>query len=218
MNAPQERHELCGPIRWATALLMVFVAGMLFAGQAVAAKFNRALDVGASAPVWKNLPGIDGKSHSLEDYKDSDVLIVFFTDNYCPATRMYETRLKSLLRDFRDKSVAAVAINISLSPRETLTRMKSHAEKRSWSFDYLRDKTQATGKAYGAIRTPQFIVLDHERKVAYMGGLDNHKDPGKATKHYLRDAVVALLAGKSPSTGESLQRGCKIEYPPASKK
>src|SRR5262245_31624100 len=35
-----------------------------------AGKYNRVLDIGSQAPAWKELPGVDGKEHSLADLKD----------------------------------------------------------------------------------------------------------------------------------------------------
>lgn len=193
-------------------LILLIAGGFALGAESPPAKFNRVLGVGADAPVWKNLPGVDGKRHSLSDHARTDVLVVMFTDNHCPATRIYEARLKAFLKEFREQSVELVAINVTSSKKETIEAMRHHAEKRSWPFAYLRDSTQAIGKAYGAARTPQFFVLDRKRNVAYMGALDDHNDPGKAGKHYLRDAVRALLAGEQPAVGEALQRGCRIEY------
>ena len=34
----------------------------------------------------------------------------------------------------------------------------------------------------------------------------------KVTKHYLRDAVDALLAGKTPQVEETRAAGCSVKY------
>ena len=41
------------------------------------------LEIGASAPDF-NLPATDGNTYQLSDFKDSKVLVVFFTCNHCP--------------------------------------------------------------------------------------------------------------------------------------
>ena len=68
------------------------------------------LKVGSPAPDF-NLPGIDGKMHSLREYSASKVLVLIFTCNHCPVAQMYEKRIKDLTSDYRDRGVAVVAIN-----------------------------------------------------------------------------------------------------------
>jgi len=184
----------------------------LFVSVAQAGKFNKALDVGDPAPKWSELQGIDGKPHALGDYDDRKILILYFTDNHCPASRLYAPRLRAVLREFEKDSVGIVAINVTRGPHESLERMRAHAEKQKWTFDYLRDPTQQVGREYGAVRTPQFFVLDQKRNIAYMGTLDDNDDAEKAQKPFLRDAIRSLLKGERPDPGETLQRGCKIEY------
>ena len=41
------------------------------------------------------------------------------------------------------------------------------------NYIYGYDESQAVGKAYGAIDTPQFFVLDKERKIRYTGAMDD---------------------------------------------
>ena len=49
-----------------------------------AGKFNKKLDIGDTAPAWKDLEGTDGKKHALADLKGKDVVVVVFTCNSCP--------------------------------------------------------------------------------------------------------------------------------------
>ncbi len=77
---------------------------------------------------------------------------------------------------------------------------------------YLADESQAIGRAYGASATPDFFVLSPDRKVVYMGSLDDHNDPAVAKTNFVGDAVQAALAGTKPTTGETFARGCGIRY------
>jgi hypothetical protein len=91
--------------------------------------------------------------------------------------------------------------------------MKVRASEKGYPFPYLYDETQKTGRNYGATATPHFFLLDGERKIAYMGAFDDSTfEPAKAEKHYLVDALKAVLDGKEPRVRESLQRGCAIDY------
>ena len=68
------------------------------------------LKVGSPAPDF-NLPGIDGKKHSLAEYSSAKVLALIFTCNHCPVAQMYEKRIKQLAADYSGRGVVIVAIN-----------------------------------------------------------------------------------------------------------
>jgi hypothetical protein len=71
---------------------------------------------------------------------------------------------------------------------------------------------QSTAKAFGATRTPEFVVLNKERKVVYMGALDDNPDEEKAKRRYVGEAVTAALAGKLPEVTETVPIGCTVRY------
>ena len=70
----------------------------------------------------------------------------------------------------------------------------------------------AQARAYGATCTPHVFLLDQDRKVVYMGAVDDNQQPDKVTKHHLREAIDAALAGTSAATTETKQFGCGINY------
>src|SRR5579872_4283644 len=68
---------MAGNRTFATAAILVLAATTL----AFAGEFNSTLNIGDPAPAWTNLPGVDGKEHSLADLKAKDVVVVVFTCN-----------------------------------------------------------------------------------------------------------------------------------------
>jgi len=80
------------------------------------------------------------------------------------------------------------------------------------NYVYGYDESQAIGHAYGAIVTPQFFVLDKERKIRYTGAMDDSQLEAKVTKNYLRDAVDAVLKGETPKVEETRAQGCGVKY------
>ena len=58
------------------------------------------LALGSAAPDF-NLPGVDGKSHTLGDFASSRVLAIVFTCNTCPTSQLYESRIRKLDEDYR---------------------------------------------------------------------------------------------------------------------
>jgi peroxiredoxin len=170
------------------------------------------LKIGDAAPDWSGIVGVDDKTHGLSDYKDAKLLVVVFTCNHCPVAQAYQDRLISLQKDFKDKGVQFVAVNVNNIPEDRLDKMKERAKSKGFNFPYLYDSTQKIGHDYGATTTPHVFVLDQSRKLAYMGGVDDNMKADKAEKHYLRDAIAALLAGKTPPDAETKHLGCTIKY------
>ena len=192
--------------------LLAFSVLLIRISPAPAAKFNKIVDIGDKPVAWKDLEGVDGKTHSLSDYKDAEVLVIAFTCNHCPVANAYEARFNEFAGAYKDKKVQFVAISVSDSDVDSLENMTERAKEKGYKFDYLQDLSQETARAYGALVTPHLYVLDRDRKIAYMGAFDNSMNPAKVEKHYVKDAVDALLKGKEPEVKESLQFGCGIQY------
>jgi hypothetical protein len=78
---------------------------------------------------------------------------------------------------------------------------------------YLRDESQQTALAYGALRTPHFYVFDTARKLVYTGaGVDNPIDTSKMHINHLDNALSELLAGKPISTSLTNPIGCNVKW------
>jgi peroxiredoxin len=168
--------------------------------------------IGAPGPAWANLEGTDGKTHSLKDLSDAQVVAVVFTCNECPVAKAYEERMVKFADDYKDKGVTLVAINVNKGAADELPAMKTRAEERKFSFAYLKDPSQSIGRAYGAAVTPHAFVLDKNRNVVYIGPIEDNMDEAAVQKHALRDAVDAALAGKTPEVTTMTPHGCSINY------
>ena len=186
-------------------LIVVLTASLATAGQ-----FNAARNIGDAGPAWKDLPGTDGKSHSLADI-DKKVVVVVFTCNSCPVATDYEDRIIALAKKYSDR-VALVAINVNRTAEDSLEMMKKRAEEKQLPYPYLFDETQQIAKDYGAAFTPEFFVLGPDRKIIYMGGMDDNSEPAQTKVNYLGPAVEAALAGTKPEVAEAVARGCRIPF------
>src|SRR4051812_42039170 len=102
---------------WLTLLL--FGATLV----AHAGQFNEVLSVGDKAPAWRQLAGVDGKSHDLDEWKGKPFLVIVFTCNSCPCARDYEDRIKAFATKYAEK-VGVVAINSNTIPDDRLDAMK----------------------------------------------------------------------------------------------
>jgi peroxiredoxin len=190
---------------------------LAFAASSPAGKFNKTLDIGDKAPAWTGLDGTDGTKHSLADLKGKDVVVVVFTCNSCPVAEGYEPRVIAFAKKYAgpDAKVGLVAINVNTGKADALPAMKERAAKRKFPYPYLFDPSQEIARQYGAKYTPEFFVLDRDRKVVYMGAMDDRSPPREANLKHLEAAVEAALAAKPAPTAEtSAAAGCSIKFNP----
>jgi len=175
-----------------------------------AGEYNPVLNIGDKAPAWKDLPGVDGKQHSLADLKARDAVVLVFTCNSCPYAVEYEERIKALTKELQSRNVAVVAVNVNNVPDDSFDKMKERAKQQSFNFPYMFDTTQQIARDYGAGFTPEFFVLDKDRNIAYMGGLDDSSAADKVKVRYVADAINSLLDGKKVAVTETVAIGCRI--------
>ncbi len=171
------------------------------------------------APAFPfSLPGADGKTWSLDDFKDRRLLVVVFTCNHCPYANAWEGRLLDIERDYGPKGVGLVVINPNDErqyPQDSMAEMVKRVQAKGYPFPYLRDESQAVARAYGAQVTPHVFVFDVQRKLRYQGRVDdNHENPKKVKTRDLRRALDALLAGKPVAVAETPALGCSVKWKP----
>jgi peroxiredoxin len=191
-----------------------FVVLLGFWTSAEAGRYNKVLNIGDPAPAWSDLPGVDGKEHSLADLKDKEVVVVVFTCNSCPVAEAYQDRIIAFDKKYcgPDNKVALVAINVNNIKEDRLAAMRERAKEKGFGFAYLHDPTQKIAKDFGAVYTPEFFVLDKQRKIAYMGALDDRNTESEAKENFVESAVAAALRGEKAKVTETLGRGCLIRY------
>lgn len=186
----------------------------------------KTLNIGDTAPDFQ-LKGIDDRDWSLQDFKDSRFLIVYFTSNHCPFCHAHDPRLLTLLKELEGKSVATVAINPNSGDGlridelgyskydDSFEDMKPYAKESGFTFPYLYDgETQTTAKAYGCLATPHMFIFDHERKLRYKGRLDDSRfpDPKTVKSHDAKNAMMSLLAGKPVKVAVTKPAGCSTKW------
>lgn len=198
--------------------LLAFLSAALIAAPtlatdtAVSAQKADAFTVGDPAPEWKDLIGVDDQKHSLSELKDAKAVVVVFTCNHCPVAQAYEDRMIELAAKYKDKGVELVAINVNNIEDDKLPAMKTRAKDKDYKFAYLYDPTQDIAREFGATVTPHAFLFDGERKLAYVGSIDDNMEAEKVEKHYLRDAIDAVLAGTIPELDSTKPAGCGIQY------
>jgi peroxiredoxin len=171
--------------------------------------------LGAEAPQFVHLPGVDGQSHSLSDYDKAEALVLIQSCNHCPYVQAWEDRMSAIARDYADRGVRVVAVNSNDAehyPADSFEQMRARAAARGFAFDYLYDEPQAVAEALGAERTPEVFVFDRDRRLVYHGAIDDSRDEAAVQQHYLRDALDSVLAGEDLPVSETPPVGCTVKW------
>lgn len=184
------------------------------------------LQIGDAAPDF-SLPGIDGKTHSLADYRGAKLLMIVFMSNHCPDSHAAQGRLLELAAEMKDRGLAVVGINpnnpdgLSINElgytkyNDGFDDMKKYAADTQLTIPYLYDgEKQAIAKAYGCLATPHVFLFDADRKLRYKGQFDDSRfaDPSTVHSRDARNAVVALLAGQPAPVEVTRPHGCSTKW------
>lgn len=175
----------------------------------------------APAPLGRRIPALTlpdfrGRSHSLEDVADSQLVVVAFLGVDCPLARRYAPRLQELSSEFSGRSVAFLAIDSH--EQDSLTEMAAFAQRYGLAFPFLKDLKQATADEFGVERTPTAYILDADRRVRYVGRIDDQFGLGSSSgyakptigRRDLAEALEELLTGRGVSQPSTPVAGCRI--------
>lgn len=176
------------------------------------------LPLGTACPTF-SLPGVDGRTTSLNDFNDQPALLVVFMCNHCPFVKHLAAGLAQLALDYSPRGLAMVGISSNDAknyPADSLENMKVEARQRGYTFAYLFDETQSVAKAFHAACTPDFFLFDKARQLVYRGQFDSSRpDNGMpVTGVDLRAAIDAVLGGHPVSSEQKPSIGCNIKWIP----
>src|SRR5450759_3433682 len=184
----------------------------------------KTLEIGSKAPDF-NLPGVDGKTYSLKDFDKASALVIVFSCNHCPTAQAYEDRIIAVANEYKSKGVDLVmispnsikALNYSelgyTDMGDSYEEMKLRAADKRFTFPYLYDgDEQKTALSYGPVATPHCFVFDRNRILRYAGRIDGSEKPGTGKGEDIRNAIDAVLAGKSVKNPVTKVFGCSIKW------
>ncbi|HEX9611165.1 MAG TPA: thioredoxin family protein [Gemmatimonadales bacterium] len=176
------------------------------------------LELGTSAPNF-SLPDTEGRTVSLQDFRDARALLVMFICNHCPYVKHVAQELARIGRDYQPKGVGSVAISsndVAAYPDDGPSRMREEKARVGYPFPYLYDESQAVALAYRAACTPDFYLFDNDRRLVYRGQLDDSrpKTTKPVTGKDLRTALDLVLQGKPAPAEQIASIGCNIKWKP----
>jgi hypothetical protein len=198
---------------FATAAL----AAVLPAALSAAVQATTPLALGTKAPLaTTKMKNVDGKMLSIADVAGKAGTLVIFTCNHCPFAKGWEQRIAELGATYSKRGIGVILINANdpaMHAEDDYAGTQARAKSLNLAVPYVVDETSNVARAFGASVTPEAFLFDAGGKLAYHGTIDdNHRDPGKVEKRYLRDALDAVAAGKRPAVPESKGLGCGIKF------
>ena len=167
------------------------------------------------------LPGVDGKTWTLQECRGEKGLLVMFICNHCPYVKAVRDRIVRDTRELMSYGINSVAI-MSNDPEQneedSLENMQRIAAEYDFPFPYLIDESQAVAKAYGAVCTPDFFGYNADLELQYRGRLDESRKE-TAAENARRDLFEAMLQIAKTGQGPKQQipsMGCSIKWKEAS--
>ena len=174
------------------------------------------LNAGDKAPSTNvKMKNIDGREVSITDVAGKEGTLVIFSCNHCPFVKAWQGRIASIGNAAKCKGFGVIVINSNDPtdyPEDSFAEMQKRAQQLGFTFPYVVDATSDVARAYGATRTPEAFLFDKDGKLVYHGAIDDSKEANQVTKHYLQEAIDALVTGKEVATKETKFVGCGIKF------
>ncbi|MGD9646603.1 MAG: redoxin domain-containing protein [Pirellulales bacterium] len=152
---------------------------------------------------------------TLGEFGDKQAFVIVFTNLDCPLVKRYLPRLVELDREYRDRGVQFMSVNVGLA--DSIVEVAYQAVKVDAEFPFTKDFDGEVVRALGAERTPEVCVLDAERRLRYRGRIDSRYRLGGVREGELRDdlklAIDDVLAGREVAVAETPVDGCLITLP-----
>jgi peroxiredoxin len=171
--------------------------------------------LGAKAPPF-DLPGVDGRRHTLESARGPKGLLVMFICNHCPYVKAVIDKIVRDTRDLAAQGIGSIAISSNdpvAFPDDSFENMKLFATRHGLTIPYCFDETQEVAKAYGAVCTPDFFGYDANLALAYRGRLDSSgRSPDPSAKRELYAAMSEIARGGKGPAEQIASIGCSIKW------
>ena len=161
---------------------------------------------------------VNNQQVSLSDFSGAKGVVVIFTSNYCPYSKLYEERVVEMANNYSSRGISFILINPNnpISAKDdSVEEMAKKARESGYGFPYLADKGQQVQDMFGASKTPEAFLLKPANggfNVIYSGAIDdNPQVADDVSDNYLKNAIDALLNNKNPIVKNMRPTGCMIK-------
>ena len=177
------------------------------------------LALGTAAPEIKLPDVVSNKTISLADFADAQALLVMFICQHCPFVKHVQSELARIGKDYSQQPLKIVAISandVANYPNDSPEKLKEMAQQLDFNFPICYDESQEVSKTYTAACTPDFFLFDSTHALVYRGQLDDSRPSTDipVTGQDLRQAIDAVLQGKTVDSQQKPSIGCNIKWKP----
>lgn len=155
----------------------------------------------------------NGQFHRLSYYNNSKAIVLYVQGNGCPIVRNALFDFHQIVNDYQEKGFTFFMLNSN--PQDD--RINTHKEAQEFEFEVpvLLDSAQLLADEFDINSTAEAIALHPvSREILFRGPINNRLDyeaqKVAPTETYLRDALDAILKGKTELGSEPTVKGCKV--------
>lgn len=141
-------------------------------------------------------------------------LIMAFFGATCPISGKLGPELARLEKEAAAQNIGMVLVCPVASESEAERRQ--FIQNHGLTSPVVQDQDQALTRTLKATTTTEVFLVDASRTLIYRGAIHDQYGLGyskeKPTRHYLRDALAALLAKQQPAIGATSAPGCALDF------
>lgn len=175
---------------------------------------------GAAAPAF-SVVDATGATRTLAEFAGQNVILEW-TNNGCPYVRKHYDagNMQAVQREARERGWVWLQV-ISSAPGEqgyldgpgAVARVETDQATVTAT---LLDPEGVVGRAYGALTTPQMVMINGEGQIVYQGAIDDRPSARPETlegaTNYVRAAWADLDAGRAVQVAQTTPYGCNVKY------
>jgi hypothetical protein len=175
---------------------------------------------GQIAPDF-SLPGSDGKTYQLSDYRGKTVILEW-TNHDCPYVRKhYESgNMQSLQKQLSNDGMIWFSVISSRPGSQGYVTPEGANElttsRNAYPTSVLLDPEGNVGRLYGARTTPHMYIIASNGELVYQGGIDDKPSARKSSlegaKNYVLAALEDMKANRPVQTAQTSPYGCSVKY------
>lgn len=143
--------------------------------------------------------------------------VIVVRDPVCPVSRRYGPRIDELARDYARHGFRFVVIY--LNDRIGTSALAEDSRALGAPAAYAGEGSFRIAEALGVESTGDVFVLDRRHRLRFRGAVDDQYGLGYTkdapTRHYLRNALDALIDGRPIEPPATTAPGCWIDADPA---
>ena len=172
--------------------------------------------------IGKSIPNLDlhdveGNKHALHSNNRIKGMVIVVRDPECPVSKRYGPRISSMAQHYRSAGFGFVFIY----PGETLDKQQRIRDREALGVPglYIGHGSFALAEKLGVESTGEVFILDADNRLRYRGAIDDQYGLGYTkdvpTRHYLRNALDAMVQGEAILTPATSAPGCYIDADPS---